>query len=173
MCRRHPIFTSMLTLPEKDPIQHEATLHWMVFYPTLRWILFSAILFGLMLFFNLDFLLQTRFHAPSWILWPVGAAALGLIFSSLITQSIVILTTRIYLTSHKLFLRTGWFNVQQMELPLKQIESTSVQQDFWGKCFDYGMVTFYGTGGRQPRAFWVISPALFTERLSQLQDAQD
>ena len=162
-----------MSTTEKDLPEYEAFLHWMVFYPTLRLIFFISLALGAVFFFNLDYLLQTKLHAPAWILWPLGAVALAVICSSLFSQSVVLLTTRIYLTSHKLFLRTGWFNVQQMELPLKQIESTSVHQDFWGKIFNYGVVTFYGTGGRQPRAFWVTHPTALTEEVGRLQDAQD
>ena len=151
---------------KKDDIIYEAQLHWMIFLPTFKLILLTFGFVGVVQFFDITSMFE-NFGLPWWINLATFGVLLIFVLNSLIRQAITQITTRVYLTSDKLFLRAGWFNVQQMELPLAQIESTSISQDFWGKIFGYGSVSFFGTGGRQPVAYWIKSPELLTHEIGR------
>lgn len=142
----------------------------MLYYPALKWFFFMFLAFGVCWWFKaFDFVEKKVPHLPWW--W-VGCLFAGSFLIGAWTwgkQSVVMHTTKIEASTHKLFLRTGWVNIQQMELPLRQIESMSVDQDMWGKIFDYGTITFFGTGGRRPQAFWVCSPSALTAWIGERQ----
>jgi uncharacterized membrane protein YdbT with pleckstrin-like domain len=154
--------------PEKNII-YEGHLHWMLFYPSLQLFLLFLVASFFILFFNVIETLR-GFGMPHYVFYLVFGAFFIYLLFSLAQQAVVLITTRIYMTKHKLFLRTGWLTIQQMELPLRQIESVSVNQDIFGMFFNYGDLAFYGTGGRQPRAFWVVNPSAFSAKLNELQD---
>lgn len=144
--------------------EYEAILHWMIFLPTIKLCLYLAFFSSLNYFLDLELILQkiqlgSYYEIANQVIFGLF---LILIIFSLIKQSITQITTKVYVTSDKLFLRSGFFKVQQMEIPLSQIESTSIYQDFFGKIFNYGTVYFYGTGGRQPAAFWIDKPESLT-----------
>jgi uncharacterized membrane protein YdbT with pleckstrin-like domain len=155
---------------QEESIAYEAYIHWMIFWSTLQLFIIFTLIGGFLIFGGgLDWIEEKGFPT-SYPLFALGGFFL-MIFSDFIKQLTTLLTTRIYLTDTKLFLKTGLFNVQQMELPLRQIESVSVSQDFYGNLFNYGSLTFFGTGGRQPQAFWVADPRALSARFNSLQSA--
>lgn len=153
-------------MDKTDDIIYEAQLHWMIFLPTFKLIFITFGFVGCAQFFDVAIIFD-KFGLPWWSTIAIFGVLLLFVFNSLIRQAITQITTRVYLTTDKLFLRAGWLNVQQMELPLAQIESTSISQDFWGKIFGYGSVSFFGTGGRQPVAYWIKSPDLLTHEIGR------
>lgn len=155
---------------DTNDVVYQARLHWMLYLPTIQLAGWSIVFFIIAYFFDLPNMIEHHIHLPWWlVLVAFGLFALSTL-KSFLSQTIVFLTTNVYLTKHKVHLKAGLFNVQQMELPLNQIESTSVAQDFWGSMFGYGSITFYGTGGRCPETFWIINPQAFTQKLSELQE---
>lgn len=154
----------------KEGIKYEAHLHWMVYYPSFKLLLLFAILIFAMFFFNLDRSIKEFLYGyDSYYFLSITMIPFVFIGYSIIAQSIVLLTTKIYLTSSELFLRSGLFNIKQAEFPIRQIESTSIHQDIWGKIFNYGIVTFYGTGGHSSKVFWVTAPSRLTEEVNSLK----
>lgn len=152
-------------MTQTDKIEYEAQLHWMIFLPTFKIFIFFLCVAGASFWFDIPNYITSKFQLPWWTFLAIFLLLFIFLINSLIRQSITQMTTRVYLTDDKLFLRAGWFNVQQMELPLAQIESTSISQDFWGKIFGYGSVSFYGTGGRQPMAHWIKDPEALTHEI--------
>ncbi len=58
-------------------------------------------------------------------------------------------------TNKQIISKIGIFNVQTREILLRQIETVSVEQDFWGRVFGYGKLQFTGTGNSSMTLTWV------------------
>ena len=172
-----------------DPILYQGQLHWIIFLPALKLAMITLIcaLGVLMVDFNqilepLVHLLnqtqmpesfQTVFH---YFVLAIGYVPLAVFLYLLYATSVGFFrqyvmrnTTLIYITHHKLFLKTGYLATEQIEVPLAQIESMSVNQDWRGTLFNYGDIVFFGTGGRHPEIYCVADPKAFTQNLSLIQ----
>jgi Bacterial PH domain len=143
-----------------------ARLHWWIYSTALLW--FSGFVFSTCVGLIFPHWIQTlvhRLHIPdsSYFYLLFGIASMA--FLSAAHGWLVVCMTRIDLTPSHVVLRSGWWSVQQMELPRAQIESTSVQQTLFGRILGFGDITFFGTGGRAPTVYGVANPHEFTKRI--------
>ena len=58
-------------------------------------------------------------------------------------------------TNKQIISKIGIFDVQTREILLRQIETVSIEQDFWGRVFGYGKLQFTGTGNSLMTLTWV------------------
>jgi uncharacterized membrane protein YdbT with pleckstrin-like domain len=54
--------------------------------------------------------------------------------------------TEIGVTSHRIIVKRGWFNLEADELELKAIEKINVRKGMLGKLVNYGVIVIHGTG---------------------------
>jgi uncharacterized membrane protein YdbT with pleckstrin-like domain len=145
---------------------YSARLHWWIYHSVVFYFLFfiGFIYAGLASPIPIEHFLQ-RLHLPpsSYFYWLIFTGSFPIFIA--VQKYIVTCTTHIAITESHVVLRSGWLSVQQMELPRNQIESTSVQQNFMGRIFDFGDITFFGTGGGSPKVYGVANPREFTRRM--------
>ena len=58
-------------------------------------------------------------------------------------------------TNKRIVSKIGIFDVQTKEILLRQVETVSIEQDFWGRVFGYGRLQFTGTGNSSMTLTWV------------------
>lgn len=73
--------------------------------------------------------------------WLVG---LGILLALIIIVRQV--TTEIAVTNRRFVYKTGWISRRVHDIHLAKIESSALQQGFWGRVFGYGTLTVHGTG---------------------------
>ncbi|MEM9696864.1 MAG: PH domain-containing protein [Myxococcota bacterium] len=85
------------------------------------------------------------YHLVSWLwLLLLGVFVVGII--AFFQREIEAWTTEMTVTTKRLVLKRGLFNVHTEELPLDTVEEINVQRSFWGQIFNYGRISVAGTG---------------------------
>jgi uncharacterized membrane protein YdbT with pleckstrin-like domain len=93
-----------------------------------------------------------RSSLPGWN-W-VGAILLVLLLGWLLGLGIVLVlimivrqvTTEIAVTNRRFIYKTGWISRRVHDIHLAKVESSNLQQSFWGRLFGYGKLSVHGTG---------------------------
>ena len=113
---------------------------------------------------------QARF---AWVTY--AAAWLSLIFLGIVVIGIVIFfrimlqvwTTELAVTNHRLVYKRGWLSRHVDEIELQAIEQVDVEQGFWGRLFNFGVVVISGTGVDEIRTPVIAEPVQFSKAIDQ------
>ncbi len=85
------------------------------------------------------------YHLVSWLwLLLLGVFVIGIIV--FFQREIVAWTTEMAVTSKRLVLKRGLFDIRTEELPLDSVEEVNVRRSFWGQLFSFGRISVSGTG---------------------------
>ena len=72
-------------------------------------------------------------------------------------------------TSNRVIVKTGWLSRKTIEINLSRIESVTVDQDLFGRLFNYGTMTVVGTGGTREPFTMIDNPAGFRHAVQSEQ----
>ena len=159
------------TLTGNEKIVYEANVDWFIFVPGVL-----LVLSGLYMYGNL-----TPFSKESDIT-PAGTATLALIthllFLFLIIKGTINLiralfykiSTELVITSKRVIFKTGFIKRSTVELTSKQMESLSFDQGIFGRIFNFGDISIYGTGGGVTPIYDINNPLIFRNKATELID---
>lgn len=144
---------------EKNLLKNETIIilqkpHWMIY----RSVVYSIAIFGALAYYS-D-------AAPVWI-------GLGFLFALPLTILTVInrKSTELAITSKRIIVKTGLIGRSTTELNHNQIESLSINQSDLGRMFNYGTITFHGTGGVKTPVKDVDNPLEFRKQVLEMLES--
>lgn len=129
-----------------ERVRHRATLSWTVHAPAL------AVAFAAMACAWIGFK-----SGLSWLFLisgALGVIALGLFARGALERA----ATEIVVTDRRVVLKRGFVRRHTVEMNMAKIESVDVDQTLLGRLFDYGDVTFRGTGSSLERLSRIDAP---------------
>lgn len=106
----------------------------------------------------LVFLQTTRLHPWKWLSQLVFLYAFYRLFRALIT----FISTQITITDLRIFIRTGVFRPQIIEIPIKHIDAFHVKKSFFSQFLNVGTLIIQASGGLTAKIPAVKSPALLS-----------
>ena len=126
-------------LQPNESVRYDGTLHWIIYLPGI--ILFAFGVAGLIGVLTMAH--DARFYrAYSIVVYiALGIGALHL-FSAWLKQW----STEIAVTDRRVIYKTGLVSRRTVEMNMDKVESVDVNQDIWGRIFNYGTVLIRGTG---------------------------
>jgi uncharacterized membrane protein YdbT with pleckstrin-like domain len=148
---------------------YKAEIHlWVYSSFVFEFLFFSCAVFFYFFHKNSVDLFLDNLSAPKWTESAVFFAAVIRLTYVFFDQWILKQSTKIYCTKNYLTIQTGIFSKQRVDIPLRQIESTSIDQRFIGRIFGFGSITFHGTGGGHPALSLIKDPERLTDKISEL-----
>lgn len=126
-------------LQPNETVRYDGTLHWIIYLPGI--VLFAFGVAGLLGVATMAH--EARFyHVYSVAVYvALGLGALQL-FSAWLKQW----TTEIAVTDRRVIFKTGLISRRTVEMNMDKVESVDVNQDIFGRIFNYGTVLIRGTG---------------------------
>jgi hypothetical protein len=82
---------------------------------------------------------------PSFAVVGTSFFVLGLFY--LVLRTMRYFTTEIALTNQRVLVKVGFIRRDAVELLLSKVEATMIKQTILGRLFNYGTISFIGTGG--------------------------
>ena len=159
-------------LVKDESITYRARLHWIVLF----WPAVACVIFGLPGLFMTGGALFSSDKESGVIL---GLGLAELVIASLVVGFGVLRmkSAEFAITNKRVILKYGVINRRTAEMFLQKVESVGVDQNLFGRMFDYGTVTVRGTGGTL-EPFTKVSHALefrrqVQERISELPGMQN
>lgn len=123
-----------------EEIQHEGTLHWMIYLVGIVFLVIAApmLLLSAAQYANRD---------PAF-LWFVsfGGVTLAIAGFFLLDAWIDVMGTELVVTSKRVIHKQGLIYRKTVEMNLSKVESVIVDQSILGRLFDYGTIVIRGTG---------------------------
>jgi uncharacterized membrane protein YdbT with pleckstrin-like domain len=149
-------------LTDNEELVMEGTLHWMVFKLPIFYLVagiffwFDGLGFVVRLlglegvsrtfgFTSLVGRIEQATGMASFVVVGTSFFIIGLIY--LFFRTIRFFTTEIALTNQRVLVKVGFIRRDAVELLLSKVEATMIKQTMLGRAFDYGTVSFIGTGG--------------------------
>ena len=83
------------------------------------------------------------------------------------------LTTTIFLSDKRFFHSHGWIHRHAHEIVISKVESILVEQNFWGRIFNYGTIKVSGTGAGTIVLRYIKRPLEFQRQVRAIQGAGD
>ncbi|MGB6976595.1 MAG: PH domain-containing protein, partial [Gammaproteobacteria bacterium] len=129
-------------LMSDEKVLYRAKPHWIIFWPTLFFLLLSLALYA----FGLK---QPLLNAPFTIHLSSLMARLALILAIILAmpEFITYATSEYGLTNKRVLMKTGLFRRISLDIRLTRVESIAVQQTLLGQLLDYGSILISGVGG--------------------------
>ena len=126
---------SHLSLSEK--VCYTAKIHWVDYI----WVLI----------YNVYYILCMWFTYRNMINSTDNVYLLSLMFSIIVIADLYIYLSRYYflemiVTNKRVIFKTGIISVHTEELILKEVETTEIEQTFWGRILDFANIYIVGTG---------------------------
>ncbi|MBR5726351.1 MAG: PH domain-containing protein [Muribaculaceae bacterium] len=81
------------------------------------------------------------------------------------------LTTTIFVSDKRFFHSHGWIHRHAHEIVIGKVESILVEQNLWGRLFDYGTVKVSGTGAGTIILSYIKHPLEFQRQVRAIQGA--
>jgi len=134
-----------------EEIQRRARLHWIVY-------LRSIILLGL----GIILALFCRFTSAGNV--EVLVVAILLFFSSAFAWLVAFVnrsSSEFAVTNKRVVVKVGWLRRRSTEILLRQVEGISVDQEIFGRLFDYGTIIVEGTGSDRTPYRQIAHPMRF------------
>lgn len=97
------------------------------------------------------------------------AFGLGLIF--LAVAYVRHRSTELAITNRRVILKTGFISRHTNEINLVKVESIQVQQNLFGRIFDYGTVVIAGTGMGHAPIVGIAQPIAFRRAFMEAQES--
>jgi len=98
----------------------------------------------------------------------IGAVLLGFGVLSLASAWLRQWASEFAVTNRRVIVKVGFISRRTIELNLSKVESVEVNQDIFGRLFNYGTITVIGTGGTH-EPFALINDPLAFRRAVQSQ----
>ena len=125
-----------------ETVQYLSTIHWIVYVPSILFIMVGAIGLALMAKSGAD-PLALSLTLPLVL---TGAACIaGLL--SFIHAWFKRWTTELAVTDRRIIYKRGFIRRHTIEMNMDKVESVDVDQSFWGRILNYGTIIVHGTGG--------------------------
>lgn len=107
-----------------------------------------------------------------WHLILLGLATLWFFvgFGFLIIAALRIYSTELYLTRHKVFIKTGIIQRDSAEIRLNKVESVTFSQSIAGRICNFGTIVVSGTGSGSVYIHGIKDPVLFKRHIDDLLD---
>ena len=131
-----------------ETVVHRAELHWLVF-----WKAMLALMAGV---------------ALMWVEPLAGAIGLALALVLAIPPFVARFTSEFGVTSKRVIIKVGLIQRRTLELLLRQVESSQVEQSIQGRIFNYGSITLSGTGGVREVFHNIAAPLEFRRKIQSL-----
>jgi len=80
------------------------------------------------------------------------------------------ISTELAITNKRVIVKTGFIQRNTIEISLKKVESIQVEQDIFGRMFDFGTVIVSGAGNPQAPLKFISKPLEFRKNILSLQD---
>ena len=79
------------------------------------------------------------------------------------------LTTTIFLSDKRFFHSYGWVHRHAHEIIISKVESILVEQNLWGRIFNYGTIKVSGTGAGTIVLHYIKRPIEFQRQVRAIQ----
>ena len=124
-----------------EVVQHNASIHWIVYWPGALCALAALIAFGYG---------EIQGHASVFWDWVAVLLAIVALFL-LVPEWFTWWTTEIAVTNRRIIFKRGFIRRYTVEMHMDKVESVDVDQSIFGRMLDYGDVIIHGTGmGLEP-----------------------
>ncbi len=133
-----------------EHVVYRGTVHWIVFLPPVVMVCFGVPLIGMVEQIGLVLTVAGLL---------AGAAAW-------IRQT----TSEFAVTNRRVIVKTGLLARRTIEINISRVESVGVDQDIFGRIFNYGAITVIGTGGTKEPFTLIENPQAF-RRMVQAEQA--
>ena len=115
-------------------------------------------------------------HISLWSIWHLVALGLillpafglGLIF--LVMVYVKYKTTELAITTRRVIVKTGFISRSTVEININKVESIQVDQEIFGRLFDFGTLVISGTGTSQAPIRGIAQPMEFRKAFIEAQD---
>ena len=115
-------------------------------------------------------------HISLWSLWHLialgiillPALGLGLVF--LIIAYVRYKTTELAITTKRVIVKHGFIRRRTVEININKVESIQVDQELFGRLFNYGTLIIAGAGNPQAPIAGISSPMEFRKAFIEAQD---
>jgi uncharacterized membrane protein YdbT with pleckstrin-like domain len=115
-------------------------------------------------------------HISLWSIWHLVALGLillpafgiGLIF--LVMVYVKYKTTELAITTRRVIVKTGFISRSTVEININKVESIQVDQEIFGRLFDFGTLIISGTGTSQAPIRGIAQPMEFRKAFIEAQD---
>lgn len=145
-----------LNQEQGERVECVAKVHWAYVVPALlQWVVFS-------LFF---WFLITRLGLVAVSGWWWGILVAPALLP--VQAVLVMLTTKGWVTSHRVLGVTGILSKHAVELLREQVESVEVRQPLVGRVFGFGSVVIRGTGGSGVSLPGIVNPFGFRDSIQR------
>jgi uncharacterized membrane protein YdbT with pleckstrin-like domain len=132
-----------------EVIIKKAKIHWFIYVPGVLIILLSLLFIG----------------GPETVGLCTFMVIVGLL--ALLDAFIKYISTELAVTNKRLIAKHGFISRNTIELNLSKIESLNVDQDLFGRIFNYGLVTVNGTGGIKTPFKFIADPLSFRKSVNE------
>lgn len=139
-----------------ETVQYLSTIHWIVYIPSLLFLIIGAI--GLAL-------LAKGGANPFPLSLPILLLLTGV---GCITSLLSFIhawfkrwTTELAVTNRRIIYKRGFIRRHTIEMNMNKVESVDVDQPFWGRILNYGTIVVHGTGGGLEPLRRIDSPIKF------------
>ena len=85
--------------------------------------------------------------------------------------AVQIATSEFAVTTSRVIIKVGWLSRRTVELQLAKVEGITVEQDPFGRIFDYGTIVVGGTGGTKEPFKWIRAPIVFRKQVQEQIDS--
>lgn len=122
-------------------------------------------------FTNLAMRLEQSMGMPSHAVVGTSFLVIGLIY--VWVRSMRYFTTEIALTNQRVLVKVGFIRRDAVELLLSKVEATMIKQTILGRIFDYGTISFIGSGGTGGNFRNMCKPIDFHKKVQMQITSQD
>lgn len=124
-----------------EHVVYRGTVHWIVYLPPVVMVCFGAPLIGM----------AERIGLVLTVAGLLAGAA------AWIRQT----TSEFAVTNRRVIVKTGLLARRTIEINISRVESVGVDQDIFGRIFNYGAITVIGTGGTKEPFTMIDNPQQF------------
>jgi len=142
------------SLLKNEKVLFQAQMHWIVFLPTIIWLLMSLVLY----FLGSEFRVFSAFFSI-------------IMFASFLSNYINYKTSEFALTNRRIILKIGFIRRHTLELFLTRLEGMFVNQSIMGRLLNFGTLVVVGTGGTRDAFYKISDPLAFRRRVLEEVDA--
>lgn len=152
-----------------ESVRATVRVHWGIFLPAI-WsiIVFVAVLWATSTAWLIAAFAKIELPVPTVII----ALAVGVVTVVTVAHATLYwLTTEMAVTNKKIIAKWGLIGRRTMEQRLSKVESITVEQDLFGRMFNYGSIYVHGTGSSSTPIRFVANPAAFRREIEQAIEA--
>ncbi len=155
------------TLLPNEQLIYRSRPHWIIFAPTVGWIILRAILAFCMNYFNVG---ETPFISSFPLFTILNVMALLVITIYGLVANLQYLNSEYGITNKRVLIKVGFISRSTVEILLDKIESIQIFQSIPGRLFNYGSIVIVGTGGTRDIFHNIPNPLLFRQKAQMQTD---